>query len=122
MQTQINTASKIDGGAEITPEMVEAGAGAILAEPGVAEADRSALEIPREALSRSFRVLCPGGFEPPSWDDHTEAARELILALLDCGWAIFPPAFCIPRPSNKTNPEHIRNIDFDVEGGRVSKE
>jgi hypothetical protein len=74
-----------------------------------------ALEIPDDALMISYRTLCPGGFERPTLDDHRAGAQELILALLERGWAISPPAPDTLSAGSTADREHTRNIDLGAE-------
>ena len=67
--------------------------------------EAGAPEIPDDALMISYRTLRPGGFDVPTLADHRAAVQELILALLDRGWTIYPPGPCTLPPGNTANRE-----------------
>ena len=75
-------------------------------------------EIPEELLFESYRTLCPGSCEKPFMDEYKAAVLQLISALSERGWKIAPPVSDIPQPDSTANPERIRSIDLDSEGGR----
>jgi hypothetical protein len=76
--------------------------------------------LPDDALLESYRQLrAGGGFDIPSMDDHREAARALIAALLNRGWTIYPPAWPSNSRSNTTQtrpPSASRQI-FRIRSG-----